>query len=167
MTVEGTSAPAPAGSARAWLRLVVIAMALAFGVWLLVVAAGRSETGLEQGSGDPVVAQRFPPPDAQAPSQSQIGITLQPGYEGSLTVGGVTIPEEELDGALDPATADPQLIRERGIRPNNRNRVWFTPGTGKVFEELPVGELVITVSYHREHQPAVDPGAVSWVVTIV
>lgn len=161
---------APTGSAQtvaAWVRRLLIAAAIALGAWLLVVAADRSETSLDQGSSDPIVAERFPLPDAQAPTQSQVGITLQPGYEGSLHINGVEIPEDQIDGALDPATADPDAIKQHGIRPNNRNRIWFTPGRGKVFGELPTGRMLITVHYHRDRQPGVDPGTVSWVVTVV
>src|SRR5699024_2287193 len=103
------SPPRPAGTAPAWIRRLIIAVALAFGVWLLVVAANRSETGLDRGGDDPVVAERFPLPDAQAPSQSQIGVTLEPGFEGSLSLNGVVIPEAQLDGALDPATTSEEL----------------------------------------------------------
>lgn len=158
---------ASSSTARTWIRRIVIAAALAFGVWLLVIAANRSDTAVERGGEDPVVAERFPLPDAQAPSQSQIGVTLRPGFEGTMTIGGVAIPEAQLDGALDPETADPNLIRQHGVRPNNRNRLWFTPAPGKVFDELPTGDLLITVSYHRERQPGVDPGSVSWRVTVV
>lgn len=154
-------------TARAWVRRILVAVAIAFGAWLLVVAANRSETGLERGSSDPVVAERFPLPDAQAPTQSQVGISLQPGFEGTLYLNGVEIPEEQIDGALDPATADPADLRRHGVRPNNRNRVWFTPGPGKVFTELPTGRLLITVDYHRDRRPGVDGGTVSWMVTVV
>lgn len=167
MVPDSDASSGSAHTAAAWVRRLVIAAAIALGAWLLVVAASRSETSLDQGSTDPIVAERFPLPDAQAPTQSQVGITLQPGYEGSLHINGVEIPEEQVDGALDPATADPEAIKQFGIRPNNRNRIWFTPGSSKVFTELPTGRMLITVHYHRDRQPGVEPGTVSWVVTVV
>jgi len=151
---------------REWFRRFVIAAALALGVWLLVIAANRSEHGLEQGSSDPVVVERFPLPDAQAPSQSQVGVVLQPGYDGTLFINGTRVPEAELDGAQDPTEMDPKDLERYGVRPNNRHRLYFTPGRGKVFDELPKGKAVVTVQYHKDRQPGVDTGTVSWTITV-
>ncbi len=53
--------------------------------------------------------------------QAELGIDLAPGYEGTLLVNGVEIPTDEL-----------RLVPEQ-------NQVFFTPGAGKVVEELRAG----------------------------
>ena len=151
-----------------WSRRLLIAAALALAVWLLVAVSGRSNGRLETGSKDPVAQTRYPLPDGHAPLQSPVGVVLVDGYDGTMFINGVQIPEAELDGALDPNSKDKSvqdLIAERGLRPNNRNRVFFTPGSSKTFEKLPSGKVVVTINYHLEYQPTVGTGTVSWTFT--
>ncbi len=56
---------------------------------------------------------------AEVLRQSELGIDLAPGYEGTLVVNGVEMP-----------TAQLRLVPEQ-------NQVFFTPGEGKVIDELP------------------------------
>lgn len=149
-----------------WVRRAVIAVALLGAFAFVVVSCNRSEVTLNQGGGDARVVTRFPLPDAQAPRQSQVGIELQPGYDGTLLINGTGIPETQLDGASDPTKVDPAILRQFGVRPNNRNRLFFTPGPGKVFTELPKGKVVITAQFHKDRQPGVDQGTASWTITV-
>ena len=79
---------------------------------------------------------------------------------------GIEVPEEQLDGARDPATLSEEQLRKYGIRPNNRNRLYFTPGPDKVLESIPEGEVTVIVTYFRDRQPDVDPGTYSWTFTV-
>ena len=71
----------------------------------------------------------------------------------SGTIDGVAVPEEQMEGARDPADVDPEDLAENGLRPNNRNRVYFQPGPGKVIEEFDSGLVTIELSYFKERQP--------------
>lgn len=147
-------------------RRVGIVLALAFGVLLLVIAAGRDDTTVPSETGNARVVAQFPLPDAQAPRQTQVGVELVEGFDGRLTIAGTPIPEEQLDGARDPATLTEEQLRKFGIRPNNRNRLFFTPGPDKVLESIPEGEVTVVVTYFRDRQPDVDAGTYSWTFTV-
>jgi len=147
-------------------RRVVIVLAVAFGIFLLTLAAKRDDTTIEQDTGDARVVARFPVPAAQAPSQTQVGVTLLEGFDGVLAINGTPIPEEQLDGARDPATLTADQLEKYGVRTNNRNRLFFTPGPDKVFESIPTGEVTVTVNYHRDRQPGVDAGTHTWTFTV-
>lgn len=143
-------------------RRVVIVLAIAFGVWLLMLAASRDDTTLEKGTGDPRVVVQFPLADAQAPRQTQVGVELVEGYTGVLAINGTPIPEEQLEGARDPASLSAEELKQYGVRPNNRNRLFFTPGEGKVFESIPLGKVTVTVNYYRDRQVGTDSGTYTW-----
>lgn len=147
-------------------RRVLIVLAIGFGVFLLAVAANRDDTTIDAGTGDERVVTQFPPADGQAPRQTQVGVELTEGFTGVLAINGTPIPEEQLDGARDPASMTSDDLKQYGIRPNNRNRLFFTPGPGKVFESIPLGEVTVTVNYYRDRQEAVDPGGHSWTFTV-
>lgn len=143
-------------------RRVVIVLAIAFGVWLLMLAAARDDTTLEKGTGNPRVAMQLPLPDSQAQRQTQVGVELAEGFTGVLAINGTPIPEEQLDGARDPASMSADDLKKYGVRPNNRNRLIFTPGPGKVFEAIPLGDVTVTVNYHLDRQPGTEAGTYIW-----
>jgi hypothetical protein len=143
-------------------RRVFIVLVIAFGVWLLMVAAGRDDASLEKGTGNPRVAMQIPLPDGQAQRQTQVGVELVEGYTGVLAINGTPIPEDQLDGARDPASMSPEELKKYGVRPNNRNRLIFTPGPGKVFEAIPLGEVTVTVNYYRDRQVGAEGGTYTW-----
>jgi len=73
-------------------------------------------------SGRPDVVERLVPGEGdEVIRQAELGIDLAPGYEGTLVVNGVEIPDDEL-----------RLVPEQ-------NQVFFTPGDGKVVEALHAG----------------------------
>lgn len=103
----------------------------------IVVAGGALFAGIratETGDRDPViingrpdVVEHFlPRQGAQALHQTEVGIDLGPGYEGTLLINGVTIPDDEL-----------RIVAEQ-------NQVFFLPGPGRTFESLPAGRNCIT-----------------------
>lgn len=147
-------------------RRVGIVLALAFGVFLLMQAAKRDDTTVPDETGNARVVTQYPLPDAQAPRQTQVGVELAEGFDGRLTIAGTPIPEEQLDGARDPASLTEEQLRKYGIRPNNRNRLFFTPGPDKVLESIPEGEVTVIVTYFRDRQPGVDAGTYTWTFTI-
>jgi hypothetical protein len=63
--------------------------------------------------------------------QSEFGVDLGPGYEAILVVNGTQIPPKQL--RVVPAQA----------------QYWFTPGKGKVIEELPAGQTCVVALVWR------------------
>lgn len=115
---------------------------------------------------DPAIVALFPNEGAQALRQTEVGIDLKPGYDGRLTINGVAVPEGQMVGARDPKTTDPQDIAENGIRPNNKNHVFFKPGPGKVFEEFPQGPVFITARFWQEGRQSETARTVTWTIRV-
>lgn len=161
-----TGPPRPRANGRDWLRRGVIVVALVAAVALFVWGTSDTESGLDGGSNDPVIVNRVPLPGAIEPRQVDIGAELQVGYDGRLQINGVDIPEDEMIGAVDPATVSADELERLGIRPNNRDTVRFRPGPGKVIESLPRGEVEVTVTYFRDRSPQEDRGSDSWTFTV-
>lgn len=173
-TVEPATAPAPtppappsARSRWAWRigSLLVVALALGILYW----GSSRAETTQPTGTGDLVVQQLFPGDGAKALRQTEVGADLKAGFDGRLTVNGIEIPEDEMEGVVDPASPEAaRLPPEQAdvLRPNNRNRVFFSPGPGKVIEKLPQGETTITVTYFVDGQPTVGRGSLTWTIDV-
>ena len=167
---EPTPSPPMGPSARSrWLwrlgALAVVAVAGAVLVW----AGSRAEVTLPTSTGDPVVRQLSPGDGAKALRQTQIGADLQQGFDGRLTINGVEIPEEQMEGVIDPTSPEAANLppaQQDLLRPNNRNRVFFLPGPGKVVEKLPQGEVTITVTYFRDQQPSVGRGSLTWTIDV-
>jgi hypothetical protein len=141
--------PQPLFSLR---RLVIVAV-LALAVLCLYVA-GRSG-----GDTDPVVdgataiASYQPTPGGRVLRQSEVGVVLEEGYDGRITIDGVAIPEEQMVGAVDPESTEYQQLsdeqRDLGPRPNKKNVVKYQPGPGKAVSEYATGSVEITIRYWR------------------
>ena len=151
-----------------WARRTIIAVLLvgtfaAFLVW----GVGSADPGTTN-LGDAIVTLT-PGQGAQVPIQTAVGADLKPGYDGRLTItnGGQTyvIPEEQMEGARDPATVAPDDLAKNGLRPNNRNSVYFKPGPGKVIEEFTQGEMTITMRYFPERRED-QAESVTWTIRV-
>lgn len=118
-------------------------VALAIGLALLAIVLGglATRSGTENQTtvqGRPEVVERLIPGRGdEVLQQFEVGIDLAPGYEGSLTVNGVEIPEDQL-----------RIVREQ-------NQVYFQPGEGKVVTELQAGPNCAVATVWRS---AVGPG---------
>jgi hypothetical protein len=144
-----------------WLRRLAIVAALAVAVGVLWYGGRRADDGVVR-PGDAVVVLQDPAPGTRAVRQTTVGAELEPGYDGRLTINGVAIPEEQMEGAIDPRTVSPDQLERYGVRPNNRNRVFFRPGKGKVLEELPRGDVTVTVRYFRERHDPAEARLLTW-----
>jgi len=102
--------------------IVVIGLAVA----ALVVVGEHSDNDL---AGDAAIEQYIPTEGAQLVQQAPIGIDLAPGYDGTLALNGVAIPDDELD-------TTPAL-----------NLVRFTPGPGKVVEQYDQGQNCVLATF--------------------
>lgn len=164
-TAPPSSGPPRPDAVRRWARRGLIALALALAVGVLVWSGQRAETTPPESTGDRIVVNQFPLAGGRALRQTQVIATLRPGYDGRLTINGIAVPEEQMDGVVpndSPEAVGPngeQLIQ---LRPNNRNVVSFSPGPGKVIEKLPEGQVTVTVAYFRDLAPELDRGAATW-----
>jgi hypothetical protein len=114
---------------------IVAAAVVTVAVGLFVVAFGA----LSGGDDDPVLSEGdqqvvedlIPRRDAQVPQQSEVGVQLVTGWEGTLIVNGVEIPADEL-----------QLTPQIGL-------IRYTPGEGKTVEALETGQNCVTALIWR------------------
>lgn len=81
-----------------------------------------------------VVEHLVPRSGASVLRQAELGIDLAPGYEAALVVNGIEIPAEQ-------TRAVPE-----------QNQVFFSPGQGKVIEELQGGETCVVAIAWRSAQ---------------
>lgn len=162
----GALPPVDIGGWPTWLRRTTIAVALLFAVAVAAWGAGFTVSGGGDENLDEAIVSLFPRDGAQALRQTAVGAELQPGYDGRLTINGISIPEEQMDGAIDPASVTPEQLEQYGIRPNSRNRVFFTPGPGKVFEEYDTGTLTITLRYFQDELEASTARTVTWSIRV-
>jgi hypothetical protein len=148
-----------------WVRRLVfgslLLAALAAAAWGL----SKADTGEGEDRRDPAIVALFPTDGAQALRQTEVGADLAPGYDGRITVNGIEIPEEQMQGAVDPDEIDSQGAEDLSVRPNNRNRVYFKPGPGKVIEEFQQGTVEISVRYFPQDNPQ-DEKTISWSIRV-
>lgn len=151
------------------LRRVVIVLVLAVAVGALVVAARAGGDTSGQANDQAIVAYD-PRPGGQVARQAPVGVELQQGYDGRLTINGVAIPEDQMVGAIEPGSeAEANLSpeqRELGPRPNNKNLVKFQPGPGKAVTEYDTGTVEVTVEFWRVSEGREDARTVSYAIRV-
>lgn len=170
-TSSADPVPAPAMPTAfakwAW-RLGSIAVLLV-AAGLLVYATSRAEVTEPGDTGDMIVRKLTPGDGAKALRQTEVGANLQDGFDGRLTVNDTPIPEDQMEGVVDPSSPEAARLspdQPARPRPNNRNRVFFLPGPGKVIEKLPQGENTITVTYFKDSAPNQGRGSLTWSIDV-
>ncbi len=136
--------------------------ALVLGLAFSIYAIDRApDTGSPPGAAtDPAIVVQTPSPGAHVVRQTSVGVELQPGYDGRITVDGVEIPEDQMDGAA-PAGSPAYDVRY-GVRPNNKQHVSFTPGEDKVVKRYRSGEVHVSVRFWPIAQGEAASKTVSW-----
>jgi hypothetical protein len=133
-------------------RLVIVAILVAAAAILVVSQRGGESAGGGTGCSDPAVVGWDPCPGSRVLRQAQVGVELQPGYDGRISIDGVQVPEEQMQGAIVPGSEAYQALtpdeRALGPRPNNKNVVKFQPGKGKVIERFS-GQISVTIRYWK------------------
>lgn len=118
-----------------------VAVALGMFAYAFTIGTGGSEEVALQDD----AVERFIPSDG-SPSvlrQTQIGLDLEPGWTGALSVDGLIIPAEQLNCFDDCfASADREGNPQQAI-------VFFVPGDGKVIEQLETGRRCATATIWR------------------
>jgi hypothetical protein len=111
--------------------VVVLAVAITlFGVAIRSIGGGGEDPVLRGGDAA-VVENLIPRRNAQVPQQSNVGIDLVTGWAGTLVIGGVEIPADQL-----------QVTPEIGL-------IEYTPGDGKAVEELAAGQNCVSAIIWR------------------
>lgn len=89
---------------------------------------------------------------AQVQDQSSVEVELTPGWDGTLTIDGQTIPESDLtrDRQASPTSEPAGEDRPAAVV---EDRLEFVPGPGKVLEQLPTGETCVTANVHHRANP--------------
>lgn len=165
--VPAEPASSPVMATWRW-RLIVVAVLVAAGA-LFAYATTKADVTPPSSTGDLVVRKLTPGDDAKALRQTQVGADLLDGYDGRLAINGIEIPEEQMEGVVDPSSPEAARLdpdQPVQLRPNNRNRVFFLPGQGKVIEKLPQGDNEITVTYFKDGAPNLQRGALTWTINV-
>lgn len=135
------------------LRRLVIVLLLGLAVGALVMAARSAGDTGSGGDLDSAILAYTPDPGGRVLRQSQVGVSLDEGYDGRLTINGVSIPEEQMVGAIVPGSEAWERLspeqQEQGPRPNNKNLVMFQPGEGKAISEYDTGAVEISVRFWK------------------
>jgi hypothetical protein len=142
---------------------VVMLLAIGSAAWLIGSTDSNPNNDLDKS----VVISLTPNEGGQAPIQTEVGAGLAVGYDGRLTINGVEIPEDQMVGARDPSKVTPEDLRQNGLRPNNRNQVFFKPGPGKVIEKFESGTIDVTLRYFKDGQPGEGAGTVTWSFKVI
>jgi hypothetical protein len=119
-----TTSTSPYSTRFKVIAVIVLALAIAAFVAAYLATSDEGDDALGTSGdaiGNEIVEQRIPAPGSQVPQQSTVGVDLLSGWEGTLKLNDVEIPMDQLK--LTPELA----------------RIEFTPGDGKVVDELQAG----------------------------
>lgn len=97
---------------------------------------------------DRVVEALIPGNNDKVLQQAEVGIDLQSGWDGSLTVDGTPIPLDQLNKVLP------------------LGRITFQPGPGKALEYLPAGQNCVVARFWPQATPEQNLSR-SWCFTVV
>lgn len=147
-------------------RRLVIAVALIGALALFWYGTRRgTETGGGVAANDPAVVVKVPGPGDRVLRQSQVGAELKQGYDGQLVIDGHEIPEDQLEGAI-PASS-PEYDPKLGVRPNNKNKLFFVPGAGKRITTLPPGEVQVVLHFWPIQDGPRLAKTISWTFSVI
>src|SRR5690349_18698693 len=88
----------PLVSPRRIVIAVVLIAAVGFLVWTWKGTSDNSQGG-GTGCQNPAVVAFDPCPGSHILRQAEVGVELQPGYDGRISINGTEIPEDQMQGA--------------------------------------------------------------------
>jgi hypothetical protein len=141
------TSPDRAASDRRFRLLVALGLVVAAGAMVVAVVATSTEedTPPTQSGRTNVVEHLIPLNGASVLRQAELGVDLASGYEGTLVVNDQEIPADEL-----------RVVPEQ-------NQVFFTPGEGKVIEELRGGRnCVVAIAWKSSVGRGVADERTTW-----
>jgi hypothetical protein len=122
---------------------------LAVAAFVAAYLTTSDDDGSGSGRDGEYVERLVPERDSQVVQQGTVGIDLAPGWEASLSIDGVPIPEDDLD------------VTE------SLNLVQFTPGEGKAMGTLPVGNICAQARAWETATGPEDARTVSWCFDVI
>jgi hypothetical protein len=146
-----TNGAAPASLYPTRFKLVVAAVLVMVAV-VGVIAYQQIDTsnGSNSTGGNPSFVERvIPDRDSQLVQQGTVGIDLKSGWDGTLAIDGVAIPEDQLD------------VTE------SFNLVQFTPGPDKALRALPIGKLCATATVWQQAAGKRSARPVTWCFEVI
>lgn len=129
--------------------LVMIASVAAISWVYLRTVDSNGNSSATDGAVASGVEGHQPSDGAQVPDQVRVGLDLTPGWDGTLAINGVVIPENELTrdrqaGSQDSGEDRPTMVEDR---------LEFVPGPDKVLERLPSGEVCVNATLRHRADP--------------
>ena len=123
-------------------------MLLAGGLGLIFAGLASARTG-DAGNrpSDPAIERLIPlPGDSLQVNQDQVGIDLQTGYRGELTIDGQPIPTHDVNQASSNTPFSGQIDAQYD---QGQGTVLFTPRPGATIEAFSPGRHTIVVHYWK------------------
>jgi hypothetical protein len=147
-------------------RLVIVAvLAAAFG---LLIYGFQDTGGVGGNEQDAAILRLVPDRNDRVLRQAEVGAELEQGYDGRLSINGVAIPEEQMEGVLSPEALSQLTEQERGRgpRPNNKNQVRFKPGPGKAVTRLDTGAVDLQLRYWPIKDGPANAKTFTWTIYV-
>jgi hypothetical protein len=135
------------------MTLSKVQLRIVIGVLLAIVAG--SVIGLtrldnsESAATDAIIESFIPAKDDKVLQQNNVGVDMLTGWDASLSINGVNIPDDELTKTLE------------------LGQVLFAPGPGRVIEALPPGQNYATVTYWQTRTGPDQSFTQTWFFTVV
>ncbi|HTN78538.1 MAG TPA: hypothetical protein VMK16_02595 [Acidimicrobiales bacterium] len=127
-----------------WRRIGISAL-IAAALVTIVVGFMQVQTGDSTTTPvDPAIEALVPQPGELVLRQSQVGVDLAPGYEGTLDIDSTPIPDDQL-------TINAPL-----------NQVFYQPGPGKEFSQFAPGRHCVTAHFFKSVDGPDTARAYSW-----
>ena len=133
----------------------------AVGVALIGLGLSRAVTGdAATAPSDPAIERLLPTPGASLQvNQDTVGIGLQTGYRGELTIDGRAIPTFDINQSTTATPFDKQLAAQFD---QAQGTVLFTPRPGAEIEAFSPGHHTITATYWKLADTKAHARAFSW-----
>ncbi len=147
-----------------WPRRIFFTVALLGAAAFVVYAFDRAPNNVKAANLDPAIVRQEPIAGSHVLHQAQVGLVLQQGYDGRITIDGNTIPEDEMDNAIP--TSSPLYDPRLGPRPNDKNQVLYTPAAGKVLDGYPPGVVTISVRYWKIADGEGASRTLTWTINV-
>jgi hypothetical protein len=151
--------PLPPGWTRR--QRLVFGAVLAVGLALIGFGLSRSVTGDAATKPTDVAIERLipKPGDSLQVNQDTVGIDLQTGYRGELTIDGQAIPIFDLNQSQSATPFDKQLSAQYD---EGQGTILFTPREGATIEAFSPGRHTIAVTYWKLAESKALARSFSW-----
>lgn len=117
---------------------------MVIGVAVYFAAQNGTPSPLADGPGEGIIENLVPSEGSEVLQQGRFGIDLAPGWEATLVVNDIQIPDDQL------------------VRVPELNQIFFVPGPDKVIERLPPGSNCISARFWPSARGQGDSQVRTW-----